>query len=75
LGHVLVLERRYKDAEGPLVTGYNALTKLPGSQGNRIQNAQKDLVAVYEALNQPDKAGPFRAQLAAAGPAPKPAAH
>lgn len=71
LGHVLVLERRYKDAEGPLVTGYNALTKLPGSQTNRIQNAQKDLVAVYEALHQPDKAEPYRAQLAAA----KPAAH
>jgi len=73
LGHVLVLERRYKDAEGPLVTGYNGLTKLPGSQANRIQNAQKDLVAVYEALNQPDKAGIFRAQLATN--AAKPAAH
>ena len=75
LGHVLVLEHRYKDAEAPLATGYNALTKLPGSQTNRIQNAQKDLVAVYEALNQPDKAGPLRVQLAAADHTAKPAAH
>jgi len=75
LGHVLVLEHRYKEAEGPLVTGYDALTKLPGAQANRIQNAQKDLVAAYEALHQPEKAGLYRAQLAAADHAAKPAAH
>jgi tetratricopeptide (TPR) repeat protein len=65
LGHTLVLERQYKEAETHLLAGYEVLTKQPGPQASRIQNACKDLVTVYEALNQPDQAGRFRAQLTA----------
>ena len=68
LGHTLVLERQYKEAEGHLLTGYEALAKQSGPQTSRIQNARKDLVTVYEALNQPDQAKKFQAQLAAAAP-------
>jgi serine/threonine-protein kinase len=65
LGHVLVLEGRYKDAESPLLAGYGVLAKDPGPQAERIRNARTDLAAVYDALDQPDKAKALRAQLAA----------
>jgi len=63
LGHTLVLEHQYKEAEGHLLIGYEVLSKLPGPQTSRIQNARKDLAAVYEALNQPDEAKKFQAQI------------
>ena len=66
LGHVLVLEGQYAEAEGHLLAGYAVLTKQPGPQAARLQNARKDLVAVYEALKQPDKAGTYRTAMAAA---------
>jgi serine/threonine protein kinase/tetratricopeptide (TPR) repeat protein len=65
LGHSLLLEHHTKDAEGPLLDGYNILMKQPGAQAARIQRARKDLVAVYEAFNQPDRAAKFRKELAA----------
>jgi serine/threonine protein kinase/tetratricopeptide (TPR) repeat protein len=65
LGHTLVLERQYKEAESHLLAGYEVLAKQPGPPASRVQNARKDLVTVYEALNQPDQAGKFRAALAA----------
>ena len=62
LGHALVLERQYKDAEGHLLAGYEVLAKTPGPQTTRIQNARKDLVEVYDALNRPDEAKKFQAE-------------
>ncbi len=70
LGHVLLLEQRYKDAEGPLLAGYDILIKQPGPQAVRLANARKDLVAVYEAVNQPDKAAKFKAVQPALAAAP-----
>ncbi|HEV8041943.1 MAG TPA: serine/threonine-protein kinase [Bryobacteraceae bacterium] len=60
LGHTLVLERQYKEAEGLLLAGYTVLEKQPGQQAARIQVARQDLVTVYEALKQPEKAAKFR---------------
>jgi serine/threonine-protein kinase len=76
LGHTLVLERRYKEAESHLLAGYEVLMKQPSPQTIRIQDARKDLVTVYEALNQPDQARKFQAELAAKSPPehPSPAA-
>ena len=68
LGHVLVLEKKYKDAADHLTAGYQVLLKQPGAQANRIRNARKDLVEVYEALKQPDQARKFQAELAAGPP-------
>jgi serine/threonine protein kinase/tetratricopeptide (TPR) repeat protein len=65
LGHVLTLERRYKEAEGQLLAGYAVLIKQPGPQANRIENARKDLVTVYEALQQPADARKFQGNLSA----------
>jgi hypothetical protein len=62
LGHTLMLERQYKEAEGHLLTGYQALMKQPGGQDSRIQNTRKDLVAVYDALNRPEQAKKFQGQ-------------
>jgi serine/threonine protein kinase/Tfp pilus assembly protein PilF len=61
LGHALVLEQKYQEAEGHLLAGYQVLLKQPGPQASRIQNARNDLVAVYEALNRPDEAKKFQA--------------
>jgi eukaryotic-like serine/threonine-protein kinase len=65
LGHVLVLERRYKEAEAHLLVGYNVLSRPPNPQAARLENTRKDLITVYDALNQPEKAKRFRAELAA----------
>ena len=65
LGHALVLEGQYKEAESHLLTGYNVLVKQPGAQASRLENARKDLVAVYGALGQPDQAKKYQAELAA----------
>jgi tetratricopeptide (TPR) repeat protein len=66
LGHTLVLEKQYKDAESHLLAGYDVLAKQPGPATLHLQTARKDLVAVYEALHQPEQAKKFRADSAAA---------
>ena len=68
LGHVLVLERQYQEAEKHLLAGYEVLVKQPGPQATRIRNARKDLVDVYQALNQPDQARKYQAELTAGPP-------
>lgn len=64
LGHLLVLDHQFKEAEGQLLAGYAVLEKQPGQQVNRVQTARKDLVTVYEELKQPEKAEKFRADPA-----------
>ncbi len=70
LGHTLVLEKQYKEAEGHLLAGYQVLAKQPGPQNSRMQTARKDLAAVYQALNQPDQAKKYQAELATGPPEP-----
>ncbi len=65
LGHVLVLEREYKEASNQLLAGYNVMAKQPGPASPRIQAARKDLVTAYEALGQVDEANKYRAGLTA----------
>jgi serine/threonine protein kinase/tetratricopeptide (TPR) repeat protein len=65
LGHTLLLERQYKEAESHLLAAYEVLLKQPGQQASRIQNARKDLIAVYEALHRPEQVRKFQAELAA----------
>jgi serine/threonine protein kinase/Tfp pilus assembly protein PilF len=64
LGSSLVLQRRYKEAEGHLLTGYGILTKQPSPSAKDIADARNNLVVVYDALHQPDQAARFRAELA-----------
>ena len=66
LGHTLVLERRFADAEKELTTGYGILKSQTSPPATWLGMAQTDLVAVYDSLKQPEKAVPFRAELAQA---------
>ena len=69
LGRVLVREKHYQEAEEHLTAAYAILEKQPGtSYLKRLQEVREDLAAVYKALQQPDQAARFRAELAANPP-------
>jgi len=61
LGEALGFEKKYKDAEVELLAGYGMLLKQAGPSAERVQAARSDLVAVYDALHEPEKAARFRA--------------
>jgi tetratricopeptide (TPR) repeat protein/predicted Ser/Thr protein kinase len=63
LGHALAGEKKYAEAEGCILTGYGILTRQANPSVSYLRNARTDLVAIYEALNQPDKAERFRKEL------------
>ena len=64
LGHALLGQKRYADAEPELLDGYDAVKKIAPS-ASWLVKARKDLADVYDALKQPEKAATFRAKLAA----------
>ena len=66
LGRTLLHDNRYKDAEPETLAGYEILIKQSSPSTSFIRAARKDLAAEYEALNQPQQAARFRAELAAA---------
>jgi eukaryotic-like serine/threonine-protein kinase len=68
LGRALVRQNHYREAESHLTFGYAILIKQPGAFQPRLQQAREDLATVYEALQQPDKAARFRAELVANQP-------
>jgi serine/threonine-protein kinase len=63
LGRTLLRESRYKDAQAETLAGYEILIKQSNPSTSFIHAARTDLVADYEALNQPEKAARFRAEL------------
>jgi serine/threonine-protein kinase len=65
LGRVLLREKRYADAEGESLAGYEIVMKQSSPPAKWLQSAREDLVAVYDALHQPEKAAKFRAEMAA----------
>ncbi|MGD8320745.1 MAG: tetratricopeptide repeat protein, partial [Gemmatimonadota bacterium] len=62
LGHVLVLRQRWKEAEEPLIQGYETLSSQTSPTVSWLESARQDLVQLYEALGQPDKAAAYRAE-------------
>jgi serine/threonine protein kinase/tetratricopeptide (TPR) repeat protein len=66
LGRALLHDKRYKDAEPETLAGYEILTKQSSPSTSFIHAARKDLAAEYDALNQPQQAARFRAELASA---------
>jgi serine/threonine-protein kinase len=64
LGNALAGERRYADAEVESRSGYEILAKKASPSLNWLRTAREDLVTEYDALGQPEKAAPFRAELA-----------
>ncbi len=70
LGRALLHDNRYRDAEPETLAGYEILVKQSSPSTSFIHAARKDLAAEYEALNQPQQAARFRAELAAAAANP-----
>ena len=68
LGGALFHEQRYQDAETQLLAGYQIVTSQGHTSTQEAADARRDLAAVYYALNQPEKAAKFRAELAANEP-------
>jgi len=64
LGRTLLRQNRYMDAEPETLAGYEILIRQSSPSTSFIHAARKDLAAEYEALNQPQKAARFRAELA-----------
>ncbi len=56
-------EKRYAEAERETLAGYNILLKQTSPTVSWLQSARKDLVTIYQALGQTDKAAHFRAEL------------
>jgi len=63
LGHTLVLERRFRDAEPFLLRGYEILTKQTSPSVKWLQDARRDLVAVYDFTKDSEKAQKFRSEI------------
>lgn len=68
LGGALLGEQRYPEAEAELLAGYKIVTSEGHGSTQEAMDARRDLVALYEALNQPDNAARFRVELAANNP-------
>ena len=66
LGRTLLRQNRYKEAEAETRAGYEVLSKQSSPSTSFIRAGRKDLAAEYEALNQPQEAARFRAELAGA---------
>jgi len=65
LGRALLRDKRYTDAEAESSLGYAMLSKQATPPGVWMQYSRTDLAEEYDALHQPEKAGKFRAELAA----------
>jgi serine/threonine protein kinase/tetratricopeptide (TPR) repeat protein len=65
LGRTLLRQNRFNEAEEETMAGYQVLAKQTNPSNSFLQAARKDLAAEYEALNRPEIAAKFRAELAA----------
>jgi serine/threonine-protein kinase len=59
-GRALLREKRYVEAEKQLRAGYEILAKQAHPPADRMLEARQDLVSVYDALKEPDKAAKYR---------------
>ncbi len=64
LGRVLALQGRHAEAEAHLLAGYEVLSKQTNPSSEQLRRVREELVAVYEALDEPERAAAFRAGLA-----------
>lgn len=68
LGAALFHEKRYPDAEAELLAGYKIVTSEGHSSTEEAMDARSDLTALYDSLNQPEKAAKFRMESATSEP-------
>jgi serine/threonine-protein kinase len=64
LGDALVGQERYAEAEKELLTGYEILTKQTIPSVSWLKRARENLVKLYTASKQPEKAWKFATELA-----------
>jgi serine/threonine-protein kinase len=64
LGRALTGLARFEEAERHLTSGYAILLKQTSPSVPWLQTARTDLIKVYEALGQPEKAERYRSELA-----------
>lgn len=66
LGETLLLDKRYGEAEAPLIASYQIWLKQKNRESSVLKPAGPDLVEVYKALHQPEKVEQLRRELAQA---------
>jgi serine/threonine-protein kinase len=64
LGRALLRGRRYPEAVQETLAGYEIVSKQSDPAVTWLQNARRDLIAAYEALERPDQAAKYQAELA-----------
>ncbi len=62
MGHTLLGEKRYRDAEVELLGGAEILKKQLSPSASWLVTTRKDLLVIYEALNEREKAARIRAE-------------
>ena len=62
LGRALLGQARYAEAENELLAGYGILTAQTSPSVSWLKNAREDLVKLYTASNQPEKAKRFQTE-------------
>jgi serine/threonine protein kinase/tetratricopeptide (TPR) repeat protein len=60
LGRTLLRQRRYREAEEQTLSGHQIVSKQASPSVSFLTAASKDLVEIYEALHEPEKAQAFR---------------
>jgi hypothetical protein len=65
LGSALAGQERYREAEGHTLAGYKILMKQAVSSAPELRHARQDLIAIYNALDEPAKAEQIRAESVA----------
>lgn len=69
LGEALLKQRKYREAVEPLSAAHEVFKDGPPSIGKELPKVREDLMEVYEALHEPEKASIFRAEMGKAGAA------
>jgi tetratricopeptide (TPR) repeat protein/tRNA A-37 threonylcarbamoyl transferase component Bud32 len=70
LGRTLLHENRFKEAEAETLAGYQILSKQAKPSATWLQQARKDLLAIYRELHEAAKAERILAEQAAVVPTP-----
>ena len=65
LGRSLLRQQRFSEAEKETLAGFEILSPQADPSISFLRAAREDLVAIYDALGQPDRAAAFRAEPAA----------
>lgn len=70
LGHALLKQQKYAEAEGHILAGYEIVSGQAHSGVSWAQTAQKDMVLLYDAVGKPEKAARWRALVAGSAASP-----